>query len=472
MATNHIQIKNVNQGGIADSDYLGAVNSVSELVGINIHDEAGIMKLNQRLTAVDTSAAALDAFVKNIVPASNGNTYFFSSTSGKVWKRTSGGVWSLLFTAAPAAGGAGILGALEYKGYVYYAMESRLGRFDLATETKADNFATFTVTDDTYHPMEIQNEVLFIGDGYLVAQVDAGVFSANALDLDTMYRISALGKIRTDLLIGTYVASNVVGTEFFRWNTWSDSYSVSDTIPEVGVNAFLRTDNRVIVSCGTKGNLYVFNGLQLEEYKQIKGTWGGSTNKAIVHQNAVLNFHGLPLFGLSQQTGTGVYLGVYSFGRTNANYPFVLALEYPLSTGNLTNVQVGALAGNGDTFYVAWQDDNGGTTYGIDILDLSNKYATGWVKSRKSLFDRVVQSHYGKVKVPYRTYPAGTDIDIHVSKNHAAMAEMTDTKNDAKRLLVETDVDAGDCNVFQTMVELHGSGNDSPEVEMIDIEVT
>lgn len=471
MASNNIQIKNINQGGLADSDYLGALNSVAELVGINIHDESGIMKLNQRLAEIDDGVSAIDGLIKAIVPASNGNTYFFNSGNGKVWKRTSGGVWSLLFTATPAAGAAGILAAREYQGYIYYAMQSRLGRFDLATETPNHSWATFGVTDADYHPMKEVNQVLYIGDGNQVAQVDAGVFSANALDIKTPLRISALGKISTDLLIGTYVSSNVVGTEILRWNTWSVSFSVSDTIPEVGVNAFLETDNRVVVSCGTKGNLYLYNGRQLELYKQIKGTWGGSTNKAIVHPNATCNFHGLPLFGLSQQTGTGVNLGVYSFGRTNANYPFVLALEFPISTGNLTGIEIGAIAPYGDQFYVSWKDTTGSTTYGVDLLDLSNKYATGYITTRMTLFDRVMESTYRKIQVPYRSFPSGTDIDIHVAKNHGSMTEITDTKNDAKRKMLYTNVDAGEAVAMQCKVELHGNNNDSPEVELINIEV-
>lgn len=469
MQPQHIQIKNINQGGIADSDYLGALNSVSECVGINIHDESGIMKLNQRLARVDDTASAVDCLVKAIVSASTGDRYFFGE-NGKIWKKTSAGTWSLVRTASPAAGTAGILAAREYQGYIYYAMQSRLGRFDLAS-TWDDNFATFTNTDLDFHPMKEVNQVLYVGDKNYVAQVDAGVFSANALDIKAPLRISALGKIATDLLIGTYVASNVSETEIFRWNTWSTSYSVADTIPEVGINAFLSTDNRVIVSAGTKGNLYIYNGQQLEEYKQIKGTWGGSTNKAIVRDNAVFNFHGLPLFGLSKQTGTGVNLGVYSFGRTNANYPFVLNLDFPISTGNLNNVTIGAIEGSGDTFFVSWKDETTGTTYGVDELDLTTKYASGYITTRLSLFDRIQKSTYRKIMVPYRTLPTGTDIDILTARNHGAMTEITDTAIDTDRLLMQTNVDAGEASTFQTKIKLVGSANLTPEIELIDIEV-
>jgi len=466
----HIQIKNINQGGIADSDYLGGLGSVSEIVGINIHDESGIMKLNQKLTKVNDAVSAVDALINAIVPSSNGHKYFFGA-NGKTWKETSAGVWALLGTRSPAAGAAGVLSAMEYQGYIYYAMQSRLGRMAIGTDVFSDNFATFTNTDATYHPMKEVNQVLYIGDAQFVAQVDAGVFSANAFDIKTPLRISALGKVGTDLLIGTYVSSNIVGTEIFRWNTWSDSYSVSDEIPEVGVNAFLATDNSIIVSCGTKGNLYIFNGTQLDEYKQIKGTWGASTNKAIVKNNAVLNFHGLPLFGLSQQSGTAVKLGLYSFGRTNANYPFVLSLEYPLSTGNFTGIEIGAIAGNGDSFYVSWYDSAGAGTYGVDYLDLTAKQALGWITTRVSLFDRVVTSTYGIMAAAYRLLPTGTSIKIYANRNHAGMVEKTDIIVDTERLLVHTESDAGAANTFQAKFELVGTANLSPEVELFDIPV-
>lgn len=472
MAEQQIQIKNLNQGGIADSDYLGSPNSVSEIVGINIHDESGILKLNQRLAEVDDAASAVDSFIKAIVPCSDGHTYFFSSTNGKIWKRTTSGTWTLEATAAPAAGSAGISSAMEYSGYIYYAMENRLGRWQIGTawSTRNDSWATFLNGEATHHPMHIVNLVLYIGDRNVVAQVDAHVFSNNALDLDNPHRVTAIGNLGTDLLIGTYISANVIESEIFRWNTWSDSFSVQDVIPEVGINAFLAADNRIIVSAGTKGNLYIYNGQQLEAYKQIKGVWGASGNKAIVHANAKLNFHGLPLFGFSKQSGDGVSLGVYSFGRTNANYPFVLALEYPISTGQLTGLEIGAISGNGDSFYVSWKQEGDATTYGVDYLDLNNKYATGYYTSRLSLFDRVVQTTYGDVIVPYRSMPSGTSVTVAASKTHGAFVDQPLTL-DEDRKQYETDADIGDASTLQVRTTLVGSANNSPEVEMTSIEI-
>lgn len=464
-------IKNINQGGIADSDYVGVEGSVAELVNMDIHSESGVMKCNQKLTK-DSGSTVTD-FVKAQVACSNGSTYHFGDT-GKIYEREAAGTWTLRGTASPAAGAAAILSAWEYQGYIYYAMQSRLGRFAVVTAgsaiTLSDNFATFTNTDADFHPMMEVNQVLYIGDKHYVAQVDAGTFSANALDIKQPLRISALGKMGTDLLIGTYVAANVVRTEILRWNTWSVSYSVSDTIPEVGVNSFLDGDNLVLVNAGTKGSLYIYDGSTLEPFKTIKGTWS-STNKAKVHANAIFNFNGMPLFGLSQVTGTGVLLGVYSFARTNRNYPYILNLEHAISTGNLTGIEIGAIVGvSADQFAVSWKDTNSGTTYGVDILDLSAK-ATAYVLTRVMYLDRNLGSEWGYAHAAYRSLPASAQINFYEKKDHGSLSSEIASTDDGERDVVSTDAGIGQASTLQIKTELVPNGNNSPEIEELIFEL-
>lgn len=470
-----IQIKNINMGGIADSDYLGGQNSVAECVGLDIHGEAGIIKLNQKLTK--NSGSVVDEFCKAKVACSNGSTYFFG-TSGGIFERESSGTWTDRGTTAPAAGTAGVMSAWESQGYIYYTMQSRVGRMAVPAAGgswagRNDSWATFTNTDASFHPICEVNQVTYIGDAHFVAQIDAGVFSANALDLKTGLRIKSLGKIDTDLLIGTYVADNVMRSEIVRWNTWSVSYSVSDPIPEIGINAFLDTDNMVIVSAGTKGNLYVYDGVKLEFFKNIKGSWG-STNKATVHQEATFNFNGMPLFGLSQVTGTGVNLGVYSLASTSRGYPMVLNLEYKISEAVLTGIEIGAIVAiSADQFLVSWKN---GSTYGVDILDLTAKQASGYFVLRNILVDREKKSNYGAVFVPYRSLPASSDIKVYHEKNHAGSYTQFDASTemvtDTERLMRYSKIDVGEASVCTIKVELTPNGDNSPEVEMMIMDVT
>lgn len=467
-----VTIKNVNLGGIADSDYLGSENSVAELVGFDIHSEGGLLRVNQALTK--ESGATIDDLVKAKVQCSDGNTYLFGSTNGKIWKRTSGGTYSLEATASPASGSAGIVDAYEYQGYIYYAMENRLGRVAVGSPTswagRSDNWATFTNGNATHHPMKEVNLVLYIGDANFVAQVDAGTFSANALDIKEPLIIKSLGKLKTDLLIGTFVSTSIYRTEILRWNTWSVSYSVSDEIPEVGVNSFLDIDNQVIVNAGLKGNLYQYDGFNLTPSKSIKGDFPtGTTNQVEVFPNATFNFAGLPLFGLSQANGNGAKYGVYSFGRKNVNYPRVLNLEWLVSVGNETNIKIGSITGVGDIFLVAWEDTDA-STYGVDKLDLSNKFNGAYLTTRMMMADRNALLQHGLVDVAYRDLPDGTSIGIEHSSNHGSFNGITGVQ-DTQTKLVTAKYDIGEATVEQVKITTTASGNDAPSLEMITVEI-
>lgn len=469
-----VEIKNLNMGGIADSDYLGGKASVAEAVGLDIHSESGLIKVNQTLTK--ESGATVDDLVKARVSCSDGKTYLFGSTNGKIWSRTNAGVYALEGTASPAAGMAGILDAIEYGGYIYYAMQARLGRWQIGTawSTRNDSWATFSNNDALYHPMRVLNIVLYVGDGFYVAQVDGATFTPNALDLEKQYRISALGKAGTDLLVGTIVAGNVITATRFRWNTWSVSFSSQDDLPEVGCNAFIEADNYALWDCGLKGNIYIDNGSLLDMYKTVKGIFNNSSKQGKVISTAVLNFHGLPLFGFSNVAGNPAPCGVYSIGRTNRNYPFVLNLEYVISTGNMANVEIGAIVGVGDIFLVCWKDSTSGSpVYGVDKLDLTKKAPLAYLTSRWIMANRAALSNYGIVRVPYRSLPAGTSIGIAVRKNNGNM-EAIDTAeviNDDDRQLVVSKNDISDAAKVQVKITLVANGNDAPEVEAALIDV-
>lgn len=469
-----IQIKNINLGGISDSKYQGQPNSVAEMVGFDLHSEPGILKHNQKLTK--ESGATVDSLVKKILLCSDGNTYLFSSTNGKIWKRTSAGVYSLQATAAPAAGSVGIIDAWEYQGYIYYSMQSRLGRVAVGAPTawagRNDSWATFTNTDADFHPMKEVNQVLYIGDGKYLAQVDAGIFSANALDIESPYRIKSLGKILTNILIGTFVSNYKVASEIFDWNTWStDSFQSSDDIPEIGINSFLKTDNFVLVNAGTKGNFYSYNGSQLDIFKRIQGDWSGA-KEANVLPNASFNMFGLPLFGLSYFSGSSpmALQGVYSLGGYDRNYPKIVNLEWLISTGSFQYVTIGAIELVETTLLIAWKDLNDGPVFGIDKVDTTVKTTTAYFISRIINIERNSKKTLSGF-VAYRSLPNDSEIEIWYSINHEAFVKAT-VVNDVDRKVVYLEKSFPEANTIQLKViskaATGANANNAPEIEMAE----
>lgn len=607
-----------NTGGIADSDYVGGSNSFAEMVGLNVHGESGILKANQKLTK--DSGTTITEFIENIIPCSDGNTYMFSSTSGKIWKRASNGTYSLVYTTVPTSGDAGCLGAKEYDGFLYWATQNYLHRIEinktgstwstvvqtnwealhidqaplgglgennvtsavLTSESEDDinkifftprnsqvvaiavyvvekgtgnltlqvhdsantdvgdaitilnanvvegadnmflltdgvanyiavnagdeyhyhltssvNDATvgslyqdelystacriYAAGDNAYHPMEIQNLKLYIGDRNFIHQVNkestGHVFTTAALDLPKPHRIKCLGKYGDSLLAGTYLAANITVAGVFRWDTWSVSFNYYDEIPEVGVNAFVNADNYVFISAGLEGRLYSFDGLRATLMKNVKGSYAGNTD--IVYPNATVNFKGLPLIGFSTLSGTPHSMGVYSFGRTGANYPFILNLEYPISqritVGEgeeatielaLDNVYISAIAASGNDLYVAWKHIDGATTtYGIDKLDYSNKLDGAYFVTRMLAFSRDVKKPFAKCVAGYRSIPANTSLDFEMSSNHGAYEPMETIKDENNQVLEAKSTKPS--NTMQYKGTFVCSGNYSVEIEDI-----
>jgi hypothetical protein len=226
---------------------------------------------------------------------------------------------------------------------------------------EASAMSLYRTSSSSYHPTRIVDAVLYIGDNQYVHQIDGETFTAKALDIESQYQISALGKYGTDLLVGTIISSSVSFCEIFRWNTWSVSFTNSDIIFEPGINAFLEADNYVIVNAGLAGNLYSYNGQQLEFYKKIPGTYS-PTKQAIIYGNASALLNGfLPIFGVSNYTGDPCDQGIWSLGNHSSNYPIVRNLEFPTSNVDannyniLTGIEIGAIIVVGQDVYNSWQ---------------------------------------------------------------------------------------------------------------------
>ena len=473
-----IIINNFNQGGLADSKWSGLTYSLYKMIGLDPHSAPGILRVAQKMKK--DSGTTVTELCKARLAASNGCTYWGSSTSGKIWERTSAGVWSLVYTMTAAAGGVNVLSLYEYSGYIYIATESRLHRIIATsigstewTANMALNWATFGVTDASFHPMLCPVDVLYIGDGNQVAQVDGDTFSANALDVTAPLRIKSLGQLGTDLLIGTYINDNVTQTRMIRWNTWSVSFDVSNPINEVGINAIFQADNSVYAHCGVAGNIYQFDGNFMSLSKKIPGEYS-STKTMTVHPAAVSNLGNEILFGVSNVAGNPCDQGLYRIGRNSVSYPYIMDLPYPLSPRSgtdfvLTNMEIGAVLVMGADILVAWKQTITGTpdtyAYGVDIIDYTAKLSGAYFETRVVLASsRDAFANIGKFLVAYYLLPASTAIAIQYSKNYAAYADTTE-KIDTMRKIVFSDAEGVECTTLQMKVTMTANANDAPEIE-------
>lgn len=462
-------------GGLADSLNLGVKGSFYEGKGMDIHSEPGVLKVNQTLKK--ESGTTVTAFIKCKVQASDGNTYF-GDEGGNIYKRTSTGSWSSAYTDG---GHDAILGIDEFDGYLYWATDDKLHRMITAGDWSGDvanDWATFANGDSAYHPMIDIGLYLFIGDGRAIASVDdSGTFTANGtpeitfLSLPHRYRARCFFQYGIDLLIGSWIDNSTNKARIFRWDTVSASYSSTDDINEVGVNAFIPIANSVFAQCGKSGNFYFYDGEKLTEppAKKLRGEYT-TTKYMEVYPEAVANLKGLTMFGVSNGYGNPLSEGVYSLGRYDKNYPLALNLEYPISPNVVSDIEIGVVHEIGSDLLVSWRDNTSSPTisYGVDVIDYTAKYASPYITTINLASDRYASKSFNKYILSYSSKPTGTDVELSYLKNTATpYVDLTPRdKTDEQQLEAHSQVDTG---LFQIKIEPTVSGNDAPEIDELAV---
>jgi len=117
------------------SDYRdrGIAGSFKKSKNLDVRGESNILTCNQALK--DESTGAVVDLILWFVNCTDGNTYGFGNT-GKIYKRTSAGVWSLVYTNADGR----ITGACEWysidgKKYLYFSDYTKLHRKEIPGNT-------------------------------------------------------------------------------------------------------------------------------------------------------------------------------------------------------------------------------------------------------------------------------------------------------------------------------------------------
>ncbi len=349
---------------------------------LDVHTEVGSAKA--QLGLVEDSATPNEACISAVLP--NGDVFFASTASGKIWKRKqSDGAYSLVHTNGQGAH----TGIRNFDGNLYYWTISKLGKITTALassqaswSSENDSFGTFTNSNAKGDAVE-RNLSLFIPDGNFIASVDnAGTFAANALDLPSGYRATSLAGVGTDILIGTIIGTKSASCKVFLWDTYSPTWVIEDTVPEIGVNAFIDADNELYAQCGTSGEIYQWTGKTMIKVKKARGQTTSQTSG----KSTVLNGKALIAMGTD----------IYSLYRDDKDLPVALVHEYTASAS------ISSILGAGDELYVSI-----GTA--IHKLDTDRGIAV--------LTTPEVQENFQNVTVRYDSFPSGANITIETSIN-------------------------------------------------------
>jgi hypothetical protein len=389
------------------------------LDNVEIHDETGIVK-PQHALAVE-SATPNEPCFSAIDPS--GNKYFASKTSGKIWKRTTAGSYSLAHTNANA----NHRGIRYFNGYLWYWTATKLGTYDLAS-TWSDSFATGT---DFRQGIEANNQ-LFISNGRYTARVDAtNTFSANEFVAPAQFKQTAIQNIGDDILIGTYVSNDVSYCKVFLWNTVSPSWTSEDEVFEIGVNCFVQLDNDYLVQCGTSGAFYYWTGSRMAFYGEIRGITTTSGEQMSVTYNR------RPLFANANK--------IYSIFKRANGLPVAFSCEYTATD------TIASLGVQGQTLLVSTA-----SSVNKNITDYATSTIITWE----------IQSQITRVVVQYDAYPEG--VSLFVSVNGGAYDEKTLVFDETfKELYFDGGVKDGATGTIK--VVLTPSGTNRPAIKSITV---
>ena len=409
-------------------------NGFDNLVNCDVYSELGHLQCQ---LALESDSATPN---ENSVSASvtNGDVFFFSTESGKVWKKTAAGVYSLVHTNTNGAN----KGAMLFDSILYYSTNAALGKI---TEALASSEATWSSQDDSFaaydndnanKPMAVVGSGLYIGDGNLVAFVDSsGTFTADGLDLPKEETITALTGAGIDLLIGTQFGTNISNCSVYLWDRVSPAWTLQDAIPENGVNCFIPADNLTIAPCGNDGQLYYWNGGRMEKLKRIR-----SVTTSVNSYNATM-LNGKSLFATGDK--------VFSIHREDRDFPYSIIQEYTATTGTITSLNVSGgdlLAPNGSNV------DHIGTDYSTATIDTPESDGTPQ-----------------NITVNYDSIGSGGTIGISTSVDGGAYSAKTITTETIKKKAF-FDGSLGTVNFIQGRVTLTPSGANNIVIKRINVE--
>ena len=424
-------------GGFSDSPEIGIKNSFTYGQGLDIHSEPKVLKVLQKLTKKSPVSGANEVtdLVKTSVACSDGNTYLFGD-GGKIYKRTSLGVYTLVYTDTNGA----ILGSGEHNGYLYWATAVKLGRKSIpgqADWSDANKDWNTITSDADYHPMTVCWEEIYIGCKNDLASVDiSGTFTPSALDLPPEERIRSLNPASSYIVLHTWKGDTINEGRIFTWDSLGGSYLTVSETAEVGVRASLFLKNFLYIWAGISGNFYYFDSQQLQLLKRLPGVYTSSIFSEVFPEAVTIRQSSV-LFGMSAGSGAATKLGVYGWGQYNKNYPLVLTYDYPISTGNTTSIKIGIVKQIGNTLLVSWSDetDPENILYGIDELDEGAKQVIGIYES--VIFDNeesYTKKRATKFTLKFRKLPANCSFSVKYRKDY----ETTGGDNDDGWLNVGT----------------------------------
>lgn len=448
------------RGGLATQSNRGPRGAFYGGYGLDIRNGDNTLKCNQALKK-DSGTVVTDLILAGF-KASDGNQYAFGDT-GKIYKKTAG-VWSLVYTDTGKISGAYEFvhndGAGNYISYLVWATKTKLMQTKLS-----DTAFAGVVTAGTFalgiepHTMRLASGMLMVCDGNYIALLDyQNAYSNQGLNMSGGNNGNALYERNDSVVIGTLGTGGKSGW-LFTWNGSALSWMLKRPAEGSVVNALIPLELGMVLQAGNEGYLRYWNYADVGPLTRVTNQGNPC---ASAYPGAVVEYHTIPYIAMNG----GARNGVYSIGRLDKNDVLALNLEYIPSHGKLTGTEIGAIWRDGDDLYAGWKD---GTTYGIDVIDHTNKATAVWESlendAKRADIEKMVHTLKLLAKTPI---PTGCSVVAKIKASRDTGWVDLDSNDggtemvagESKRIFNAENMG----EVFAIQLTLTPSGNDTPEI--------
>lgn len=240
-------------GGYQSKPYI-APPSVLLTRGLDPFSSPGILDSSYLEQSFGTpSASAFSGNILSVIYKDAVDAYVIT-TNAIYTLDMSSGIYTLIHSVSNCRN------AILFNGFIYIALTTRyLMRLNTADNTLNTTWGDFLLSA-SLRPMAILDGVLYIGNNQYVATVDeAAVFTESALDIPIEFNVSALYGYGNQLYIGAENETQKSEVKTYRWNTWSESFSMEATLNEDYIYGFFSVDGRLYLCTGSEESAKIFS---------------------------------------------------------------------------------------------------------------------------------------------------------------------------------------------------------------------
>jgi len=352
------------------------------LKNVEVFENKGIAKIKNR--AVD-SGMTVEGLPSAEVYDIYGNTYTFAGETGA----SQGTV---------RKNGSNIQGSLPlpwdlkiYKNYLWVSCSSVVscyGPLDSGGAQWFGNVLTGFSTTSSGALLVGQDDFLYRANGNAVSKLEVTasgtvgvaptIIVNTTLDLPDGQYATCLEEFGTKVVVGTCGSpsygsrNNLPVARLYSWNRQAGTLGnpgLADlpvVFNENGINAIKQHANKLYISAGTQGNVYVSDATNYQRIQTIPYSYSGVFYSSTVLTNAMaVSAQGTLLVGVSGDEGDLTDPGIYEIDLNTEGYPLCLRTPSSLTSGN--TCKIGFINQKDyQTLRFGWSN---ASSYGVDTTD-------------------------------------------------------------------------------------------------------